>query len=201
MEDKLSKFIARNREAFEEEGPPDSVWEKLSSQLGPFDKQVGHEAKVLPLHPQVRFWRYVAAVLLVTASGLSVYIYNREKMMPMAEAPPKLQELAPELAQAEAYYTSQIAEKSTQLSKYDLRAMGLGENPEADLRALDSSYQQLKRQLLGYKGANNQQLVAAMIQNLQIRMQLLNEQLEVLKKIESYQKPNSLPKDNEKTNL
>jgi chromosome segregation ATPase len=88
----------------------------------------------------------------------------------------------------EAYYTSQLKDKKEELSEYDMKVLGLDEKKEIDreIARLDSSYFQLKKQLL--TTPNTEKVMNAMIQNLQIRIEVLNRQLEVLQKIDRLQK-------------
>jgi hypothetical protein len=65
---------------------------------------------------------------------------------------------------------------------------------------LDSSYTQLKKQL--YTTPNTDKVMGAMIQNLQLRIEVLNRQLEVLQRVEKLQKQqNSEPQKDETSNV
>ncbi|HLX92631.1 MAG TPA: hypothetical protein VKR32_13160, partial [Puia sp.] len=56
----------------------------------------------------------------------------------------------------------------------------------SDVYKLDTVYQSLKKQLP--KNPNREQLLEAMIQNLQLQMELLNRQLNIIKQINNSKK-------------
>jgi hypothetical protein len=104
--------------------------------------------------------------------------------------PATLQQLAPELAQVEAYYTSLIREQRQQLNDADVKNLNadMAGDFSRDLTSLDSAYVRLKRDL--YKGANKEQIVNAMIQNLQLRSEIISRQIETLSKIKTIKEDN-----------
>jgi hypothetical protein len=61
--------------------------------------------------------------------------------------------------------------------------LGIEEDFGKDLAGLDSSYHRLKRELASTP--NKEQIMDAMILNLQMRMEILNKQLKTLEKIKS----------------
>jgi hypothetical protein len=107
-----------------------------------------------------------------------------------------LQEVAPELARVEAYYTTLISEQRRQLQDADLQKMGLEGDFSRDLVSLDSAYTRLKRDL--YKGTNKEQIVDAMIQNLQMRSEIINRQIQTLNQIRTIKEDK---KEDEKINI
>jgi hypothetical protein len=97
-----------------------------------------------------------------------------------------LPEIAPQLSEVESYYTSLIQQKQAEISTYDLEALGMEDNLHQDLAGLDSSYNRLKRELISTP--NKEQIMDAMILNLQMRMEILNKQLKTLERIKSINK-------------
>jgi transaldolase len=98
----------------------------------------------------------------------------------------------PALIEAEGYYMSLISQMSEEITTY-------GQNDysdpqfKQDMNRLDSVYQTLKQDLvLG----NEQSIVDAMIQNLQLRIEVLNNQLEIIQSIEQFKK-----EENESVNI
>ncbi|QCR25094.1 hypothetical protein [Pontibacter sp. SGAir0037] len=197
MEDKLKKFVNEHRDEFDMFEPSPALWQTISQEL-PKPKK---EAKVISINfgesasfkANFMFMRIAAAVLLLLGCGITLLVVKRN--VPSATGTlavvgqPSLQRIAPELVEVEAYYTSQINSKKKELGEYDLKVLGLDDQQEIDqeLQRLDNSYKQLKEEL--YKTPNTEKVMGAMIQNLQIRIEVLNRQLEVLQKIEQLQKP------------
>lgn len=209
MEDKLKNFVNEHRDDFEVYEPRQELWQEICQELPAARK----EAKVisisfgekLSLTADFLFMRVAAAVLLLLGCGLTLFLMKQNTptgnnyALAATEKAPTIKNIAPELVEVEAYYTSQINNKKEQLTSYDLKALGLDEQQliDKELAKLDSSYLQLKKQL--YTNPNTDKVMDAMIQNLQIRIEVLNRQLEVLQRIG---KPNdqSLEQKNDEIN-
>lgn len=197
MEDRLKSFVSEHRDDFDVYEPRQELWQEICQELPAKRK----EAKVisisfgekLSLTADFLFMRIAAAIVLLLGCGLTLYmvkqnapITNNNTVAAVTEAP-TVNAVAPELAEVEAYYTSQINSKKEELTAYDLKALGLDEQQliDKELEKLDTNYKQLKEQL--YTTPNTNKVMDAMIQNLQIRIEVLNRQLEVLQKIEKLQ--------------
>ena len=215
MKDRLKEFVGENREEFDVFEPRPELWQEICKQM---PKAVAEtppprkEAKVISFNFGERlnfsadflFMRVAAAIVLLLACGITLLLVKRNVSVPegtvaAVSGQVPLSQIAPELVEVEAYYTRQINSKRQQVDEYDLKVLGLDEAKEIDqeLARLDSSYTQLKKQL--YTTPNTEQVMGAMIQNLQIRIQVLNQQLEVLKKIERLQKEDLTEPDNDGT--
>ena len=202
MKDKLKDFIETHRSAFETNELPESLWHQLEARLDTAGSKP--DAKILPLGSsrmsQALVFKLAAAVLLLLVAGLGTYILVREKQFSQLAAgqrnpqPAATENISPELRQAETYYTRLISEKQTQLRQLDPQEANYC---TLDMQALDKEYTELKKQLL--QDANNEQITDALLRNLQIRMQILNRQLEALQKLKKQQ--TSQPLSHEKTTL
>ncbi len=183
MEDKLKKFAQDHREEFDTFEPRPDLWQDISRELE--KKQF---RKVIPFY-QRAVWRYAAVVTLLVGVGYGLVQYgiglgHDDKLVPIAS----LEQIAPEMAEVETYYLSVINQKKRERGTYNLRQMGVETDFKGELSKLDSSYAQLKKEL--YTNPNKQQVIDAMMQNLQIRISILNEQLEVLNRIKQAKKEN-----------
>jgi len=89
------------------------------------------------------------------------------------------------LQEAELYYESLIQLKETEVANYDLVSLGLENDFSYDISLLDSAYHEIKNEIMD--GNTNEMLVKAMIDNLQLRMEILNQQLNILKSLEHNQ--------------
>ncbi len=214
MEDKLKSFVSEHRDDFDAYEPRQELWQEICKELPAARK----EAKVisisfgekLSLTADFMFMRIAAAVLLLFGCGLTLFMMKQNtpagnnNMLAAKETTataniPTINNIAPELVEVEAYYTSQIKNKKEELTSYDLKALGLDEQQliDRELAKLDSSYLLLKKQL--YTNPNTDKVMDAMIQNLQIRINVLNRQLEVLQRI-GKPKEQSLEQENNEIN-
>lgn len=184
----LEEFVAENRADFEEELPQNNkIWEKLSAELSQTNAPKASKGRVVKISVR-RLWQVAAALLILIGVYFGVGLYqNPQKPERVAEQEnaserPQLAELNPELAEAEAYYTRLIAQKNTEIKQF-IRDNDLGEHQEvqAALNHLDSMYVELKQEF--YQAPAQEQVVAAMIKNLQMRINILNQQLEILQRV------------------
>jgi hypothetical protein len=175
MKDKLEKFVKEHRDEFDTFEPRPDLWQDISKEL-PQKKT----PRVISLS-YVQLWRYAAAVALLIAVGFVMLQYNAAKPSQKVAQIYTFEKIAPQMVEVESYYTSLINEKKAQMGNYDLKALGIEDNLGQDVAVLDSSYTRLKRELL--TTPNKEKIIDAMIQNLQLRMGILNEQLKTLENI------------------
>ncbi|MDO6389450.1 hypothetical protein Q4E40_04890 [Pontibacter sp. BT731] len=221
MKDRLKDFVSENREEFDVFEPRPELWQEICTELKiqkAQEEKPRKEAKVISINFGERlnftadfmFMRVAATVVLLLACGITLWTVKENSpattntLAATTETGEQasVYQVAPELAEVEVYYTSQINSKREELSEYDLKVLGLDETREIDseLARLDSSYTRLKNQL--YTTPNTDQVMAAMIRNLQIRIDVLNRQLEVLKKIETIKEQDTTePQNNETTTI
>ncbi|MDU0369319.1 hypothetical protein ACFPAF_02835 [Hymenobacter endophyticus] len=106
------------------------------------------------------------------------------------------QRLASAVQRMEAYYATQIAERQQEL--HEVAAETVGAAPKADwqqeLTALDSTYQQLKAEL--YRNPEPDVVLEAMNRNMQIRLDLLTQQLHTRERIRDYHSQPYMVADN-----
>jgi hypothetical protein len=84
------------------------------------------------------------------------------------------------------YYAKIVDLKHDELKKIKKDEPLLYKQFSGDVYKLDSVYQSLKKELP--KNPNREQLLEAMIQNLQLQMELLNRQLHIIKQINNSKK-------------
>ena len=194
----IEGFVEAHQSDFDTHEPPASLWANISEEL---EKDAGEaekeSAKIIGLQKPERtvsvkvVWQIAASfLLLLVASVLFQNWYlnqnngelaNRNKREePSLEQ--KVAQLAPELLEAEAYYSQQISQKLVQLRSMDLAELGIDEVQfEQQIGMLDSAYTQMKTDLV--ESAANERVLNAMIENLQMRMEMLNSQLQILEKV------------------
>lgn len=159
MGDQLERFIQNRREDFDDDPRYDEIqrWKKIESRIQP-------EGKWDPSY----LWKIAAALFLISTVWLMVDKY----MAPISEESNEMSEFI----QVEAFYTQLIHQKQAELMSYQDEQL-TGEFL-AELDRLDSMYSQLKKTY--QTSANDEIILDAMINNLQLRMDILSQQLNIL---------------------
>jgi len=170
--DKLEKFVKENRAAFDDQKPPEDVWHNINDQLE------NSETPQVPITTYL--WRAAAIVLFAAVVWLLVDRTDRNDTLVHVNGFINENDIA--FNDVEAFYVKEIE------SKQNLIIQFVADNPELDkdllgeIDQLDSTYQMLKS---AAEGGQSEKIIDAMVLNLQMRIDILNQQLEVLEKIKS----------------
>jgi hypothetical protein len=158
-EDKLESFIRKNRNDFDDKEPSEKVWKGVERSLSFQNRSLWNS---------VGLWR-AAAVLFM---ALSVYLL-------VPKNPPAMQnEIAlKEFTDVEAFYVEQISEKVQLIEEFQL-SEGLNGFTQ-DFQQLEAMYQVLKEEM---KTRPSKEVKDALVLNLLVRIDLLNQQLHKLEK-------------------
>ena len=197
MSSPLEKFMRDNREQFDSEEPRPQVWASLEKQLAPEDKK----GKILAM----KFLRLSVAAAILVLAGIGVFYLAFDKKntdppvvstnpsgtIPAVTDDKMLEEINPTYAKEVYHFTQLIELKQTELKQIEKDNPELYKQFITDINKLDSSYYALKNELPATP--NREQLLEAMIQNLRLQTDLLNQQLNVIKQIKQ-----SKSKTNEK---
>jgi hypothetical protein len=184
MSRKLEKFIGDHRNEFDDAMPSNEVWKNVEAAVTEKKKQ---RFILTPLYK----WSIAAAVLITAGITIFVALHNNNKITEPLTAAVKtdttdINTIAPEYAPE----VNQIA-KLVALKQDELKALA-PEQPELyrkfsnDIDQLDSSYIALKNQLS--ITPNREMLIEAMIQNLQLQLNVLNQQLNIINQIKQSKK-------------
>jgi hypothetical protein len=175
--DRLERFVRDNREAFDSFGPDEALWERIEEQLGATAPQSTPVKRLGGWGKAYLDWRIAASILL--AVGLSyVYYFNSEYGV---TRDPKVALVVPAYAREFTSYSLAIDEKRNELLRLTSHNPELYREFSADLDRLEHNYRSLRSELP--KAPNQEVLVQAMIQNLQLQLELLNQQLTILQRI------------------
>jgi len=158
MGDQLEKYVVENQSSFNEDQPSNDLWNKI-------DKDLSKKRSTTQV-----IWK-VAAILFLVSTVL--LLLDRTKV---ETAKPQLSQ---EFVEAEDYYVSMINQRK-QLIKERLTPKQ-EKQFLVEISQLDSMYLELKKTY--QTNASNQRVVDAMINNLQLRLDILNRQLEILENI------------------
>lgn len=162
----LEEFIKVNREEFDHKEPRDKLWTRIESDL---DERSGYGW----------IWKAAAVLLLAVCSFL---IWERNQYQSIDSSTVSEVHLDPEFMETELYYTQLISQQRVMVEEFDLNDPELKESFRRDLAALDTTYQELK---LEYVETSNEAVLQALIDNLQLRMELLNQQVLILEQIKN----------------
>ncbi len=183
MSSRLDNFIREHRDDFEDATPSPKAWQNIEAAIA--DKK----KKQFILTPIIKWSMAAAAVLLIsitvyfavgTKKPETTYAGDVKTVDTMAVAD------APEVNQ----FAQMIALKQQELRSLAKEQPELYEKFSKDINQLDSSYNILKKQLKATP--NREILIEAMIQNLQLQLNVLNQQLNIINQIKqknySYEK-------------
>ena len=168
--DNLEKFIKQNRNEFDTEDPRDELWGEINGEL---QKSGAHFSR----SSGAKMWRAAAVLLLLTTSWLVFDKLSKEHV----EAQSTTENgYFSEFQEVEKHYMTLVSEKKKLLEK------SAEDDPEykkeflKELENLDSQYNGLKENL---KFGNPEEIINALIINLQLRVEILNRQLEVIEEL------------------
>lgn len=167
MGDQFEKFIMKNREAFDDASPSEKAWNRIDQRLD--KKQV-----IWPV-----IWKVAAMLFMVSTIYLMI-----DRNADQNEGPV----LSEEFTQAEDYYVKLISQKR-QAIKEELTPKQQ-EQFLAEIDQLDSMYLELKKTY--QTNASNDRVMDAMISNLQLRLDILNRQLDILQNIKTQNNENDI---------
>ena len=204
MQDDLEKFVNNNRAAFDAKAPSFALWENIEKELN--QKK---EEKVVPLsviksernHFRMRIMRYgsIAAVglLLLTVGGvIGSQWFGSNNNGSVASAEISLSDVSDEYAETEAFYAQKVNSSIKELKKrnYDNSIL-------EDIEELDAAFQELKKELGQSNAFSNEEIIQAMIENYQMKIEILERVLERLPNENDGNKAIKKGKSNEKANI
>lgn len=182
----LEQFIQNNREAFDNCEAPAGLWDKIDSSLG---KEVIHNPEpdeiIIKFKKssisKLKIWAMVASVLLVTGYLSVFYLNNKSDSTEQIVA-----EVAPQYGDKMVQYTSLIESKREEIKQIETHDPVMYQEFATEIEKLNQDYQNLQIELS--QTPNQEDLVKAMVQNLQVQLDILNRQLKIIEKVKEYQK-------------
>ncbi len=168
--DKLEKYIRDHQPEFDDRIPPDKVWNRINDDLDRDKKQV-----FLNRH----IWKAAAVILMAAVVWLLVdrRDHNTQTVLREIEATEGIA-----FKQVEEYYFHLIEDKKQEIRQYVINHPEIDSQLLVDIGKLDSSYQELRKKLVT---GPDDRIIDAMVVNLQTRIEILNQQLEVLQRIKN----------------
>ena len=167
MKDRLEEFIRENRAAFDDKEPSDKVWKNINASLGSNRTGVWNSLVL---------WR-AAAIIFMVLCGYLLIPKNAENSIAKDNT-------SSEFDDVEAFYIRQISEKVEMIDEFQ-KSEGLNGFTH-DFQQLEAMYMVLKEEI---KTSPSQKVKDALVLNLLVRIDLLNQQLHKLE--EEYKQDNS----------
>ncbi|MGC1243790.1 MAG: hypothetical protein WA874_19510 [Chryseosolibacter sp.] len=164
MKDQLEDFVRKNRDAFDDREPSSEVWSGIENSIG----SAGRSWK-----DPVVWWRAAAIFFMM----LSAYL-----LLPQEPAKADQSVALKEFSDVEAFYFQQISNKVDMIQEFQQND-GLNGFTH-DFQQLEAMYLVLKEEM---KARPSQKVKDALVLNLLVRIDLLNQHLHRLeeKKVES----------------
>ncbi|GAB4009329.1 hypothetical protein GCM10028808_17660 [Spirosoma migulaei] len=195
--DKLERFVRDNHEAFDDKEPSLDLWKRIEAGLDkssldkPEPEQAGlniaspflqvHKNRPLNGGRQIGWptldWRVAASIAVLLLAGCFLYMNQQYGVTHQ----PAIVAASPTYAKEVVQYTRLIDDKRAELKHMTEGNPALYQEFATDLDRLEKSYQSLKADFP--QNPNQEVLIQAMIQNLQLQINLLNEQLRVIQRI------------------
>lgn len=166
MKDELEDFIRRNRDAFDDRELPRDAWKNIKASLA-FQSP--------SLWNSVAVWRTAAIVFMVT-TGYFLLSMTMNRQVDAKERQASAIALN-EFRDVEEFYTEQISEKVKLIANFK-RADGLNGFTH-DFHQLEAMYNVLNEQM---KTNPSEKVKDALVLNLLVRIDLLNQQLHKLER-------------------
>jgi len=190
---RLENFVREHREKFDDQEPSSQAWSSIQQNL-----TASAPTRKVRTVPITRVWQIAAGFLILLVVSLMFqhqFLISETSSEEMAKVDvTEIYRLNPELAETEQFYIQQIQLKQQEIRQYNFTDAEF----EADLQQLEELYSQLKTDLV--QSGNSEQVLSAMIQNLQLRSEILNRQIEILEQIQQFKNENHDTKSYEKYN-
>ncbi|MDW7690648.1 hypothetical protein R9C00_22180 [Flammeovirgaceae bacterium SG7u.111] len=178
----LGGWMENHRAELDQFSPSSSLWDKIDQEL---DSETPQKtaAKEVKMVPASLLWKVAASFLILLVSVSTFQYYLSQPTEDGAFQVPDEENSIAELVEAEQYYTSLIHQKQVIINNFDLENEELTEDFQQEIAELDSMYQLMKVEF--EESQHNENVMSAMIGNLQLRIEILNQQLHILEKVKA----------------
>lgn len=175
MSKRLEDFIKNNREEFDDLEPRANLWSRIETELPQQFAAQKHEVKTFSLGFVLR-----VAAILIMVMGISFFAYLHSQRSTQVN----LAAINPEYAKQQAQYASLIASKRTEIKSIAKTDPQLYNEFTGEIAKMDSTYRKLNKDLV--TSPNQEAVLRAMIRNLQVQTEVLNQQLNVIEQFNEF---------------
>ena len=181
MSKRLEDFIKMNRDEFDDLEPSGDLWARIEKNLPPEGTAIKpREAKTFSLSFVLKV---AASVIIVMGIGFGFYLHHeRNEAVNLAA-------INPAYAKQQVHYASLVQSQRKELRSIAKTDPDLYKEFSGEITKMDSTYNRLKKDLT--TTPNQERVLRAMIRNLQIQSEILNQQLEVIEQINQTKKEES----------
>ena len=187
--DKLERFIRDNREGFDSYEPSAELWSRLEARLPAAEtllpEKTAKKAAVKPLYSHRAAWLTAASLMLLLGLAGTYFL----KIKPAPAADPAIARVDPSQARTAFQYASLIEQRQAALQQFNAEHPEIGLDFAEQMQGLDAEYQRLRQELA--RTPNQQEVLTAMMQNLQWQLNLLTRQTRVMQQVKTarHEKP------------
>lgn len=179
MSKRFEDFIKNNHNEFDEIEPSADLWGKIEQQLTLMDEEPKkRESKTFSLGFVLKV---AASVIVIMGIGFGVYLQSQKGQKGVDFAA-----INPEYAKQQVHYASLVETKLTELKSASKADPQLYKEFSAEIAKMDSTYKRLNSDLA--TSPNQERVLRAMIRNLQIQTEVLNQQLNVIEQYNNMKK-------------
>ncbi|MBV8390115.1 MAG: hypothetical protein JO080_09975 [Mucilaginibacter sp.] len=181
MSKRLEDFIKMNRDEFDDLEPSNDLWARIEKHLPPEGTELQkREAKTFSLSFVLKV---AASVIIVMGIGFGLYLrHERSDAVNFAA-------INPTYAKQQMHYASLVQSQRKELKSIAKTDPDLYKEFSTEIARMDSTYNKLNKDLA--TSPNQERVLRAMIRNLQIQSEILNQQLEVIEQINQTKKEQS----------
>lgn len=179
MKERLESFVRNNKREFDQFEPSDDIWNKIEDQLDKKNIEFNSAVKNVKVVRVSVLLKMAASLVPLIIAALWFYQYQLKHSSDLSN-------INPQLAKEQIHYASLIEVKSAELKRMEQEEPQLYKEFSSEIKKMDLSYQKLKKELPA--SPNQEETVKAMIQNLQIQTEILNQQLQIIQQINQIKK-------------
>jgi|APLak6261678124_1056121.scaffolds.fasta_scaffold09821_2 anti-sigma-K factor RskA len=179
---RLERFVRDHRDEFENLEPSLDLWEKLEAKLPKLPNDTAlvqpvEKNAIIPFFPKIqRYWR-VAASVAVIIGALGLWYANQSS----SNSDIIVSQVGDQYKQQMVHYASLIETKRDEIRQIADNEPALYQEFSSEIERLNKDYQSLRAELP--QTPNQEELVKAMIQNLQLQLDILNQQLSIIQRV------------------
>lgn len=178
MSRRLEDFIKANKDEFNDLEPRMELWDRIEQNLDIKAAQPPkREAKTFSL---AFVLKVAASVIVVMGACFALYLNNQKRQGVDLAA------INPAYAKQQVHYASLVENKRTELKELAKSDPQLYNEFSKELHKMDSVYRKLNADLA--TSPNQESVLRAMIRNLQIQTEVLNQQLSVIEQFNQMKK-------------
>jgi len=178
MSKRFEDFMKNSRDEFDEVEPSADLWSKIEAQLTLDEQPKKREAKTFSL---AFVLKVAASVILVMGIGFGVYLQSEKDKKGI-----DLAAINPVYAKQQVQYASLVETKLNELKTASKNDPQLYKEFSSEIAKMDSTYKRLNNDLA--TSPNQERVLRAMIRNLQVQTEVLNQQLSVIEQFNQMKK-------------